>query len=169
MSKALSAALLAAVATQFFTEYPTEQECFVTEDGQPFILENRADLHASQNKLTYKKYLRGFDVSDEPAYQVAEGNVETSKQPDVLQQKDPEFRGAEKSEAEKAQEEADKKADEINADENYESVAAIVAKIPDLTLEDLNDYLAKENAKEQPRVTLVKALTEAILKLETPE
>lgn len=167
MAKILTFALLAAVASDFFTRNPNETEVYVTEDGQPFVMENRAALHATQNNLTYKKYTRGFDESQDPDTEVPVGSVVTPKQPDAIQSQDPEYRGTDKSESETAQETAETKAAEIDADENYESVAAIVAKIPELALVELNEYLTKENAKEQPRVTLVKALEIAIAKIES--
>lgn len=167
MAKILTFALLAAVASDFFTKNPNETEVYVTEDGQPFKMENRASLHASHNNLTYKKYTRGFDESQDPATDVPVGNVETPKQPDAIQTQDPEYRGTDKTEAETAQETAETKAAEIDANENYESVSAIVAKIPELTLEELQAYLTSEKAKDTPRVTLVKALETAIANIES--
>lgn len=171
MSNILSAALLLVAASDFFEENPTINEVYVTEDGQPFILENRADLHASENKLTYKKYQRSFDQEEitEGKTETAVDEVQTPKQPDVLDAKNPELRGADPMQADMAQQTASQKAAEIETDENYESVAAIVSKIPEMDLETLKDYLVKESAKDEPRKTLVKALTEAIAKLETPE
>ncbi|WP_313214239.1 hypothetical protein [Soonwooa sp.] len=174
MSNILTAALLLSAANEFFSQNPNDNEVFVTEDGQPFILENRASIHATQNGLSYKKYVRSFDQEDVEhidtgTTQVPVEDVQTPKQPDVLESKNPEMRGADKLEAEKAQEEASQKGDKIENDENYESVAAIVAKIPEMDLETLKGYLSKENTSETPRKTLIKALSDEIEKRETPE
>lgn len=171
MSNILTAALLLAVANDFFEVNPMNNEVFVTEDGQPFILENRASIHADQNNLTYKKYLRSFDQEEtsEGETHAPVEEVEAPKQPNVLEAKNPELRGSNLQESEKAKEVAEQKAAEIDLDENYESVAAIIAKIPGLNLEQLNEYLSKENTSETPRKTLVKALTEAIASLETSQ
>lgn len=95
----LTAVALTAVAEDFFERYPAKTECFVTEDGQPFFLENRAALHATRNEIDYKKYKRAFD---------AESANDTPKNDDST---------------------------------DKESVTAIIAKIPELTGEQLQAYL----------------------------
>lgn len=162
--------ILTAVAVAFFEANPTVEEVFVTEDGQVFLMENRASLHAQGNNFAYKKFERAFMENENPGeLKTAVEEVQTPKQPNVLQEKDTELRGADEKEAEKAQAKAEEDALKIEADEQYESVASIVAKIPEMDVAMLTDYLTKEEAKAEPRKTLVKVLNEAIAKFETTE
>lgn len=67
MSKVFTTAALVAVAVQFFENYPTHEEVFITEDGQPFFEENRAILHTDNKGISYKRFVRGFeDVEVQP-------------------------------------------------------------------------------------------------------
>ena len=158
MSNILTAALLVAVASQFFKDHPGLPEVFVTEDGQPFVLENRASIHADANGFTYKRYLRGFDQEDE--------NQETEKEIETVIITGNETDGLEEN---KDLVEGAKETNQPGTvEEVYESVASVVARIPGMTAEELKEALDAENGKELPRVTLTKALTEAIEKFENP-
>lgn len=61
MSKVFTAEALVAVAVRFFEDYPTREEVFITEDGQPFFEENRAILHTDNKGISYKRFVRGFE------------------------------------------------------------------------------------------------------------
>ena len=65
MSKVITTQELISVAVKFFENYPTHEEVYVTEDGQPFFEENRAILHADDKEISYKRFVRGFESMEE--------------------------------------------------------------------------------------------------------
>lgn len=93
MSKVYTSETLTAVAVQFFNDYPSHTEVYITEDGQPFFEENRAILHADNNKLSYQRFVRSFEseVKIEPI---------SEHQGTPVTENSPEYRGANPTEEE---------------------------------------------------------------------
>lgn len=53
MNKTYSESELEGFAQKTFEQYPTAKEIFVTEDGQCFLMKNRAELHAGAKGKVY--------------------------------------------------------------------------------------------------------------------
>ncbi len=52
---------LKAIAAKALKQYPTSEKCWVTTDGQAFLSENYANLHASSNYSGKKMAVLTFD------------------------------------------------------------------------------------------------------------
>lgn len=63
-------------ATQFFLDYPGEDACYATEDGNVFISENRALLQARAKNLKIYEFLRGeYVAKNSQEIDILDGNV----------------------------------------------------------------------------------------------
>lgn len=119
MSKVITTQELISVAVKFFENYPTHEEVYVTEDGQPFFEENRAILHADDKEISYKRFVRGFESVEEQPLVVGK---DTPKGEDL-----PEYRGANPDEEKANYEQKVKELQELElVSNNYNQLRALV-------------------------------------------
>lgn len=141
MSKVYTSETLTAVAVQFFNDYPSHTEVYITEDGQPFFEENRAILHADNKELSYQRFVRSFEseVKIEPILE---------HQGTPITENSPEYRGANPTEEEAKYLAKVKELNELELDsKNYQQLKSLVQFFG----------LSVENMKAP---TLIEALTQ---------